>query len=330
MSRRVAVLGAGNWGTTLAHLAAKNGHSVLLWSRAPSQCDEINGRRTNDAFAPGLAIAPGVRALTSLRDVLEGAELVLFVVPSQAFREVAQKAGEYLAPEQLVVHGTKGLELRTHKRMSTILQEETCTRQFGVLAGPNIAPEIQRGEPAGTCVTTTFPRVFELARDVLASRRLMVFPGGDVPGVELCSALKNVVAIAAGMAAGLGLGENAKAFLVTRGMTEIARIGLALGAQRATFRGLAGIGDLVVTCASPQSRNHRIGAAIARGERLEDALARLGMVAEGVPAAIAARELAVATGIDAPLLERVHRVLHERLPVERALDELMGMAPTLE
>lgn len=330
MSRRVAVLGAGNWGTTLAHLAAKNGHAVTLWSRDEAQCAEINAHRTNERSAAGLTIAPGVRALTDLREALRLAELVLFVVPSQAFREVARAAGDFLVPEQLVVHGTKGLELGSHKRMSVILEEETCARQIGVLAGPNIAVEIQRGEPAGTTVTTTFPRVFELARAALASPRMMVFPGADVLGVELCSALKNVVAIAAGLAAGMGNGENAKAFLVTRGMSEIARIALALGARRETFRGLAGIGDLVVTCASAQSRNHRVGVAIARGERLDDVLAKLGMVAEGVPASVAARELAAAQHIEAPLLERVHRVLHEGLAAESALDELMALAPVRE
>ena len=330
MSRVVAVLGAGNWGTTLAHVAASNGHSVALWSRDAATCEEINAQRSNQRSAPGLTIAPGVRAILDLREAVQGAELVLFVVPSQAFREVARAAGEWLVPEQLVVHGTKGLELGTHKRMSRILQEETCARQIGVLAGPNIAAEIQRGEPAVTTVTTTYPRVFDVAREVLASPRLMMFPGTDVLGVELCSALKNVVAIAAGMAAGMGMGENAKAFLVTRGMSEIAHIALALGAHRATFHGLAGIGDLVVTCASPQSRNHRLGAAIARGELLQDALARIGMVAEGVPASIAARELAASQTIDAPLLERVHRVLHESLAVERALEELMSLSPARE
>ena len=327
MTRSIAVLGAGNWGTTLAHLAAINGHSVALWSRSTAQCDEINDRRTNARATGELVVARGVRATTDLRQAIASAELVVFVVPSQAFREVARAAGDHLAPEQLVLHATKGLELRTHARMSTILEEETCVRQLGVLAGPNIAAEIGRGEPAGTTVTTSFPRVFSRAREVFASRRFVVFPGDDVLGVELCSALKNVVAIAAGMATGLGMGENAKALLVTRGMTEIARIALSHGADRATFHGLAGIGDLVVTCASAQSRNHRVGVAIAKGESLPHVLERLGMVAEGVHASVAARELAAARGIDAPLLGRVHRVLHEGLAVEQALDELM-LLPT--
>jgi len=259
---------------------------------------------------------------------MAGAQLVVYVVPSQSFRELACASGEHLAPEQLVVHATKGLELGSHARMSTILREETCARQIGVLAGPNIATEIALGKVAGTTVATAFPRVFELARSVFASRRFAVLPGNDVLGVELCSAFKNVVAVAAGMASQMGVGDNAKALLVTRGMSDIARLALALGAQRATFHGLAGIGDLMVTCASESSRNHRLGGAVARGQRPGDALASLGMVAEGMFASIAARDLARARGIDVPVLERVHRVLHEGLSPERALEELMTLEPS--
>jgi glycerol-3-phosphate dehydrogenase (NAD(P)+) len=325
VTRAVAVLGAGNWGTTLAQLAAANGHAVKLWTRDRAQCAEINERRTNVRGVPGLELHPRIDGVTALADALRGADLVLFVVPSQAFRDVARAAGEHLAPEQVVLHGTKGLELGTHKRMSTLLQEETCARQIGVLAGPNIAAEIARGKPAGTTVTSRFPYVVQIAREVLSSSRLRVFAGEDLIGVEIASALKNVVAIAAGIATGLDAGENAKAFLVTRGLSEIARIALPLGAQAATFRGLAGVGDLIVTCASALSRNHRLGVALAKGERLGDALAQIGMVAEGVHAAIAARELAASQNVETPLLERVYRVLYEGLAPERAVEELMAL-----
>lgn len=325
MTRAVAVLGAGNWGTTLAQLVAANGHAVKLWTRDRAQCAEINARRTNARAVPGLELDPRIVAVPVLAEALRGAELVLFVVPSQAMRDVARAAGEHLVPEQIVLHGTKGLELGSHKRMSVVLQEETCARQIGVLAGPNIAAEIARGKPAGTTVTSRFPYVIAGARDVLASPRLRVFGGDDLIGVEIASALKNVVAIAAGIASGTDAGENAKAFLVTRGLSEIARIALRLGAQPATFRGLAGVGDLIVTCASVQSRNHRLGVALAKGARLDAALAEIGMVAEGVHAAIAARELAAAQNVETPLLERVYRVLYEGLPPERAVDELMAL-----
>jgi glycerol-3-phosphate dehydrogenase (NAD(P)+) len=325
VSRRVAVLGAGNWGVTLAHVIAENGSSVDLYARDVDQVVEINERRTSGRAVPGLVIGAGVRATVDLRAAVEGAELVVFVVPSQGFRSLARAAGEHLAPEQLVIHATKGLELGTHARMSTILAEETCVRQVGVLAGPNIAAEIARGRPAGTTVATRFPRVFDVGRAVLASPLLVVLRGTDVLGVELCSALKNVVAVAAGMASQMGLGENAKALLATRGMSDIARLSLRLGAERATFHGLAGIGDLIVTCASEKSRNHRLGAAIARGARLNEALAELGMVAEGVYASIAAHDLARSHGVDVPVLERVYRVLHEGLAPEKALAELLRL-----
>ncbi len=320
-----ALIGAGNWGTTLAHHIASNGHSVSLWTRDPAQCDEINARRTNGRAVPGLVIASGVRAVTDMREAIEGAALVLIVVPSQAFRDVCRAAGAFLAPEQLVVHATKGLERATHKRMTEVLVEETCVRQIGVLSGPNIAAEIAAGKPAGTVLTSHFPRVVRLARDAISSPRMMVFSGDDVVGVELAGAFKNVVAIAAGMAAELDVGENAKSFLVTRGLAEMARLGTALGARPLTFAGLTGVGDLTVTCASVQSRNNRVGRALARGVALADALRDLGMVAEGVEAAISAHELAAKHRIEVPLMERVYRVLYEGLSPADGVNDLMRL-----
>lgn len=321
----IAVLGAGNWGTALAQVVASNGRRVALWTREVEVTNEINEQRTNRRSAPGLAIASGVHATTSLAEALEEPALILIAIPSQAFREVCRAAGDVLRPDQLVIHGTKGFETGTHRRMSEILLEETCVRQLGVLVGPNIAAEIDEGKPAGTVIASQFPRVIEMGRAVLSSKRLMVFASGDVVGAELCGALKNVVAIAAGMADEMAVGDNAKAFLVTHGMSELMRLAFAMGAEPATLAGLAGIGDLMVTCASPRSRNHRIGVALARGEKLEDAVARLGMVAEGVYASISARALAVAHGIDMPLFDRVYRVLHEGLAPHDALDELMSL-----
>jgi glycerol-3-phosphate dehydrogenase (NAD(P)+) len=319
------VIGPGNWGTTLAHLVATNGHEVTLWTRDPGQRDEINLLRTNTRYTPGLAIAPGVRSTTDLVDTLSHAELVIIAIPSQSFREVARLMGDHLDPEQVVIHGTKGFEVGTHRRMSEILQEETCARQIGVLAGPNIAPEVVVGMPAGTVIASPFPRVVELGRRALSSPRMMVFAGTDVLGVEVAGALKNVVAISAGMADEMGLGDNSKAFLVTRGMTELMRLASAMGAESMTLTGLAGMGDLIVTCASRMSRNHRIGVALAQGEKLDEAIARLGMVAEGVYASLSARALAKQYSIDMPLFERVDRVLHEGLSPREALEELMGL-----
>jgi glycerol-3-phosphate dehydrogenase (NAD(P)+) len=320
---KLAVLGAGNWGTVIAQLAAGNGHEVVLWTRNAAQRDEINERRTNEKAVPGLALHAGLRATTELGEALVGAELVIVVIPSQAIRQVAHAAGDFLRPHQVVLHATKGLEQGTRLRMTEILRQETSVKQVGVLAGPNIAGEIALGMPAGTVVTSRYPLAWELGRRALASRQMMVFHGDDVLGVELAGALKNVVAIAAGMASEMKVGENAKALLMTRGLAEITRIGVALGAAPSTFSGLAGMGDLIATCSSPRSRNHRVGAALVQGHTLSDILNKLQMVAEGVPTCVVARELARELGIDAPLIERVYRVVHEGLDPRAGLDELM-------
>lgn len=320
----VCVLGAGNWGTTLAHLVASNGHSVQLWMRDGARAAQMNETRTSPSV-PGLRIAEGVHALSDIGEAVAQASLVLMALPSQAFRAVCLALAECLRPDQLVVHGSKGFELGTHRRMSEILVEETCARQIGVLSGPNIAAEIARGNPAGTVIASRFPAIVASIRAVLSSDRLKVFSSADVIGVELCGALKNVVAVGAGMADEMRLGDNAKAFLITRGMSELMRLAFAMGAEPMTLAGLAGIGDLIATCQSPLSRNHRVGAALARGQRLDEAVAQLGMVAEGVHASRAARALAAARGIDMPLFESIDRVLHEGWSPRAALDELLRM-----
>lgn len=321
----IAVLGAGNWGTTLAEVLAENGNVVHLWTRSPEQRDEINARRTNERAAPGLRLPATVTATSNLAEAVRGAEIVLLVIPSQAFREVSRALGDVLVPEQLVLHATKGLERESNARMTEILLEETCAKQIGVLSGPNLAPEIAHHKPAGTVVASRFPHVVELAKKALSCPRLMVFGGDDVMGVELAGALKNVVAIAAGIATAMDVGENAKSLVVTRGLAEITRLAVTMGASPLTFAGLAGIGDLMVTCASPISRNHRVGAALARGEKLPDILASLGMVAEGVYAAVAARALSRAHHVESPLLDHVYRVLYEGLGCDQALEELMTL-----
>lgn len=316
-------MGAGNWGTVLADRVARNGRDVRLWTRSPEARDEVNLQHANETAVPGLRLHPRVRAVTDPRDALDNAELVFFIVPAQAMRDVCKTVGEHLRPYHFVVHGTKGLEIGTRARMSQIIHDETCVRQIGVLAGPNIATEIARGAPAGTVIASHYPEVVRAAKAALTSDQLMVFYGEDVIGVEIASSLKNVIAIAAGIATEMGVGENAKAFLVTRGLAEMTRIAVTLGADPATFSGLATLGDLVVTCASEHSRNHRIGRALARGVPLARALEELGMVAEGVPTSLAAHELAHDLSIEAPLLEAVYRIVHHGLAPEAAVRELM-------
>lgn len=326
MADSVSVLGAGNWGTTLAHLIGENGFPVRLWARNAELAAEINERHTNAQYLPGLTLSSNIQAISDLAAAVRGATLLFIVIPSQAFRSVCEQIGELVTPAQLAVHATKGLELSTYKRMTEIMLEETCLRQIGVLSGPNIAREMCEGKPAGTVVASRFPRVIDVARDHLKSRRLRVYGNTDVVGVELGGTFKNVIAIAAGMATQMQLGENAKSLLITRGLSEIARLGVALGSDPMTFSGLAGIGDLMVTCASPISRNHRVGAALARGMSLAEAVESLGMVAEGVKASKIAYELCQQLDMRSPLITGVYRVVHEGLDPRAALGELMAGA----
>lgn len=322
----VSVLGAGNWGTTIAHLIGQNGFPVTLWARKPELAREINERRQNSHYLPDLTISDQVHATSDLAAAVRDVPLVFIVIPSQAFRSVCEQIGDLVHPSQLAVHATKGLELGSYRRMSEIMLEETCLRQIGVLSGPNIAREMCEGKPAGTVLASRFPRVIDVARKHLRSKQLRVYANTDVVGVELGGTLKNIIAIAAGMATQMQLGENAKSLLITRGLSEIARLGVALGADPMTFSGLAGIGDLMVTCASPISRNHRVGAALARGMSLAEAIASLGMVAEGVKACKIAFELTNKLDMRSPLIHGVYRVVHEGVPPKFALAELMAGA----
>lgn len=322
---RVAVLGAGNWGTTLAQLIALNGHDTRIWTRDQVQRDEINEQHTNQRGVHALRLSPVLRAETDLERAIAATDLLLMAIPSQAFRSVCRDLQPLLSPESVIVHGTKGLEAESHQRMSQILSEETCVRQLGVLSGPNIAAEVARGKPAGSVIATRFPRVVALVRRALSSQQLRLFESDDVCGVEICGALKNVVAIAAGMADEMAVGDNAKAFLITRGLSEIMRLAAALGANPATMAGLAGIGDLMVTCASPLSRNHRLGVALARGARLDAAMASIGMVAEGMYASRSARALGQQQGVEMALFEHIDRVLYEGIAPADALAALMDL-----
>lgn len=323
---RVAVLGAGNWGTTVAHLIATNGFPVSLWCRSEKQREEINSSHTNERYLEGIRLSQNITATNSLEEAVTDVPLIFIVIPSKAFRRVARDLGDVLRPSQYVIHATKGMEIESRLRMSQVLLQETCSLQFGVLSGPNIALEMCQGKPAGTVIASPFPRVIEKAHAALTSDQLRVYANSDVVGVELGGTLKNVVAIAAGMLSAMELGENAKALLITRGLSEIARIGVTLGADPMTFAGLAGIGDLMVTCSSPLSRNNRVGAALAQGMSLDEAVGNLGMVAEGVNTAKVVHSIAEKYRIDVPLLEAVYRSLHESLSPAEGIRELMNLA----
>jgi len=325
---RVTVLGGGSWGTAIAELIAYSGNPVTLWVRSRAQAAAILKARRNVRYLPDLELPLSIRVTHDLVDAVRDVPVIFFVIPSKAFREVANATGDHLLPSQIAIHGTKGFEPETRDRMSRILEQETCLKQIGVLSGPNIAPEIARGLPAGTVIASRFPRVIAEARRLLVSDRFRVYDSRDVVGVELAGALKNVIAIVSGAAAGMDLGENVRALLITRGLAEIARLGTALGADPLTFSGIAGMGDLIVTCASPLSRNHRVGRGMAEGKTLDEVVASLGMVAEGVGTTRIAHAMAGEQGVDAPMVRAVHRVLFEGQTPMAMLEELMSRTPS--
>ncbi|HEY9721380.1 MAG TPA: NAD(P)H-dependent glycerol-3-phosphate dehydrogenase [Oscillatoriaceae cyanobacterium] len=325
MGERVGVVGGGSWGTALAHLIGENGHGVLQWMRDGKAADELNAARRN-RYLPELKISANVEATGTLARLGDECKLILLVVPSQSLREVAGQLGASLTGAHLLVHGIKGLEQGTFKRMSQILREETCVKKIGVLSGPNLAKEVAQGQPSATVVASKYPEVIDRARDVLVGPTFRVYGNDDVVGTEMGGALKNILAIAAGMAHGLGFGDNTRALLLTRGLTEMARLGVHLGAKPATFSGLSGIGDLMATCFSPLSRNYQVGYRLARGEQLEAITADMQQVAEGVKSARAVHEYAQSHDVYMPITEGVYRILYHEVPPRAVLQQLMDIS----
>ncbi|MBK8480221.1 MAG: NAD(P)-dependent glycerol-3-phosphate dehydrogenase [Proteobacteria bacterium] len=321
---RVGIVGAGSWGTTLAKIAAENDHEVLLWARRAELVAQLEAQRENPQYLPGIALPAGVRATAELQRVCEGCRLLLMAVPSHGFRAVAREMAPFLDGEHLIVHTTKGIEEGTHRRMSEVLREETPVRKIGVLAGPNLAPELACGQPAGTLIASRFGDVFRRAQAALSTSYFRVFSGQDVIGAEIGGMFKNIVALAAGIVDGLGLGDNTKAFLMTRGLNEMARLGVSMGANVLTFGGMAGIGDLVATCASPHSRNHQVGVRLGRGEPLSEILGQTRMVAEGVRATRAVRAFAEQQHLRLPIVQALHGVLYEEKALADAMRDLMA------
>lgn len=309
--KTVGVLGGGSWGTALAELVARNGHRALVWTIEEDVADSLRRDQVNEKYLPGLKLNRRVSATTDLREVLESGSTILSVIPSKAVRSVAVEASAHLRPSHVLISATKGLESPGLKRMSRIVEEETCVRKVGALSGPNLAVEIMQGSPAATVVASEFEEVIRLAHELLNGKLLRVYGSYDRAGVELCGALKNIYAIGAGMASGLGFGRNATAFFLTRGLAEMRRIGTLLGATGETFNGIAGIGDLLATASSDLSRNFRLGRAVAGGMDVEAAARSLGQVAEGVPTTRAVNAYALEHGVDMPQARAMHRILFE-------------------
>jgi glycerol-3-phosphate dehydrogenase (NAD(P)+) len=319
----VGVLGGGAWGTTIAHLLGGNGHDVLLWMRDGARAAEVNERRTNEKFTGRLPLSPRIRATTEMEECVRRARVIFCAIPLKGLREVAYKLGEHATGDQIVISCSKGIEGGTRRRPTEILKEESCVKKVGVLSGPNLAIEIMKGQPSAAVLASRFREVCECARELIMGPRFRVYDSDDVVGVEIAGALKNVVALGAGISDGLGFGDNAKAALLTRGLAEIQRYGVKVGANPHTFGGLAGVGDLVATCASRLSRNHQVGERLGRGERLDAILASMTQTAEGVPTTRALIPHARELKIDMPLTEGLYKVLFEGLAPLDALAALM-------
>ncbi len=328
MDQWVAVIGAGSWGTTLASILSMNQERVLLWSRREELCREIRETRENSRYLPGFRLDPSIEPTTDLERVCHSTRLLLLVVPSHGLRAVARTMGEHLDGEHCIVHATKGIEQGSFKRMSQVLREETCVRKLGVLSGPNLAREIAMGQPAGTLLASNFNEVLQgFKRSLHTDRLFQVYKGRDMVGAEVAGAVKNIVAVAAGVLDGLDLGDNTRALLLTRGLYEMAQVGVSMGASPMTFGGLAGIGDLMATCASPLSRNHQVGERLARGESLEQISDAMNQVAEGVKTARSVHDYAARNGFlgRLPIVRTVYRVIYEGMDVRQAVDYLMSL-----
>ncbi len=320
----VAVAGNGGWGTALAVSLARRGVPVRLWGMEGDYVRETARSRENPKYLPGVRLPAGVLVTADFAEASEGAALVVSAVPTQflraTWRRLLRGDGSGGAP---ILSVSKGIEVRTLKRPSEILREVAGPRGLAALMGPSHAEEVGRGLPAAVVAASDDTALAKAVQATLSSDRLRVYTNGDLVGVELAAALKNVIAVAAGISDGLGFGDNARAAILTRGMAEIARLGAALGASRATFAGLAGIGDLVTTCNSRHSRNRAVGERIGRGERLPDILASMEQVAEGVATTKSARALARRIGLEMPITEEVYRVLFRGKSPERAVTSLM-------
>lgn len=325
MEEGIAVLGAGSWGTAIALLLATKGERVRLWARSSEFAAALDASRENKRYLPGVFLPSTIEVTSDIAYALRGQKVIVLAVPSQSIREVSRLIKPFLSSEVVLVNTAKGLEKATCLRMSQVISEELpehATR-VAVLSGPSHAEEVARKMPTAVVVASLSQKVAEYVQDVFMSPYFRVYTNSDIIGVELGGALKNIIALGAGIAEGLGYGDNTKAALLTRGLTEITRLGVALGASPVTFLGLTGVGDLVVTATSVHSRNRRAGYLLGKGFSLEETLAKVGMVVEGVETTKAARLLSLRHQVEMPITEQMYAVLFEGVEPERAVSNLM-------
>lgn len=321
----IAVYGAGSWGTALALQLARNGLEVLLWDISPQQVEAINRQRENSHYLPGIPFPDKLVCSSDLQAVAAFADYHLVVVPSHGFRSLLHTLAPFLTGQDAVIWATKGLELESGKLLHQVLEEELpqCSR-YAVVSGPTFAAEVARGLPTAMTVAANQPELAQAVAEAFQGANYRAYLSTDVIGVELGGAIKNVLAIAAGISDGLGFGANARVAIVTRGLAEIMRLGAKMGAQPETLMGLAGVGDLVLTCTDNQSRNRRLGLALGQGKDMESAIAEIGQAVEGAKSALSVGKLAERAGVEMPICQVVYRILYEQLPPRQAVRELLS------
>ena len=321
--KKVSVIGAGSWGSALAVLLANNGHEVTLWTHDPHEIEMLSTKREQVEKLPGVKLPDNIMIEADLKTALTDEDVVVMAVPSPVVRMVAKQMSPFIKDGQIIVNVAKGIEDVTYKTLSDIIEEEIPNAEVCVLSGPSHAEEVGRGIPTTVVVGAKNKETAEMLQDVFMNKVFRVYTSSDIVGIELGGALKNVIALAAGTVDGLGYGDNTKAALITRGITEIGRLGKKMGAQMETFYGLSGIGDLIVTCASKHSRNRKAGYLIGQGYTMEEAMKEVQMVVEGVYSAKAAKALAEKYDVEMPIVMEVNKLLFENKPASEAVKDLM-------
>lgn len=331
--KTLTVIGAGSWGTALAIVLADNGHDVRLWGHKKDQIEEINNGHTNEQYLPGISLPRTIKGYDALDKALEGMDTIVLAVPTEAIREVVANIVAVRQSPLTVVHVSKGIEPDTHLRISEMIEEtmpQELLKDIVVLSGPSHAEEVSLRHPTTVTVASKNREAAEAIQDIFMNQHFRVYTNPDIVGVEIGGALKNIIALAAGVSDGIGYGDNAKAALMTRGLAEIARLGMKMGANPFTFSGLTGIGDLIVTCTSVHSRNWRAGNMLGKGKTLDEVLNSMGMVVEGVRTTKAAYQLSKKYGAKMPITDALYHVLFNDTHPKDAVDQLMGRIKTHE
>ena len=329
-NHKVSVLGGGSFGTVIANIIAENGCDVYFWMRSESLAEQVNRERENTQYLPGYHLHDRVVATNDMATAVANAEVIFVAVPSQSFRVVVQDMLQHAAADAMLISTTKGIEAGTFMLMSQILRQEAPQARVGVLSGPNLAKEIAQKSLTGSVIASEHASVRDAVKKILSSEYFRIYANDDYFGVELGGSLKNIYAIIAGMAAALGMGYNTNSMLITRSLTEMARLGRELGADPMTFLGLAGVGDLIVTCSTPLSRNYRVGQALGEGKSLEQAVKEVGQTAEGVNTVKQVKEKAAELGVYMPLVDALYRVIYEKESISKLVSSLMLSEQSLD